>query len=39
MKYNKYLDHHCEDYNPERIYTGMDKNDYEVEKALGNYEN
>lgn len=35
--YNKYLDHHSENYKGlEGIYKGMDKNDYEFERALKN---
>lgn len=34
MDYNKYFDHHSEDYNPQAVYNGMDVNDYAFEEAL-----
>lgn len=39
MNYNKYFDHHSEDYNPQAVYNGMDANDYAFEEALRELEN
>ncbi len=37
IMYNEYLDHHSENYKGfEGAYNGMDKNDYEFERALKN---
>jgi hypothetical protein len=39
MDYNKYFDHHSEDYDPQAVYNGMDANDYAFEKAIREFEN
>ena len=39
MSYNKFLDHHSEDYNAEALYGGMDANDYAFEEALNEIDN
>ena len=39
MSYNKFLDHHSEDYNPEALYNGMDANDYAFEEAINAIDN
>jgi hypothetical protein len=36
MTYNKYYDHHSDEYNPQGYYNGMDYNDYLFEQALNN---
>ena len=39
MKYCEYLDHHSENYDPEKLYKGEDYNDLMIEKALSELDN